>query len=210
LAQAAQAQSNATTTGRPVVETQSAQVSGELIEPPQSPGLPDMPLPQPLIPQDGPAPCPAGVGEPCALLGGRLYFKDPGHMTEHNATWGQAMKNPFLIGGEILNLAATIADVEETEACLHAHTCKEQNPILGSKPSRARAYGTAIPLDFAVYAMAGLLKKQGKGNYAFGTLWILTATHIYFAAEGRALASGVSSGPPNTNGSHQMGISIGF
>jgi hypothetical protein len=31
-------------------------------------------------------PCPAGDGRPCALLGGRLYFRDRSHMTEHDKT----------------------------------------------------------------------------------------------------------------------------
>src|SRR5208282_3937659 len=54
--------------------------------------------PIPVLPsqQDGPAPCPAGDGKSCALLGGRVYFSDPIHMTEHDATLGKAVRNPAM------------------------------------------------------------------------------------------------------------------
>jgi hypothetical protein len=194
----AQAQSEATNRGPALAEAQSAQISSELLVPPQSPpspGLPDMPLPHPLIPQDGPAPCPAGAGKPCALLGGRLYFKDPFHMTEHNATWRQAMKNPFMIVGEILNMAATIADVEGTQACLHARTCKEGNPLTGSNPSRASSYGITVPISLGIYALSGWLKKEGQGNLAFGMLWGGTVAHAFMAEKAATLAQAVPATP---------------
>src|SRR5437867_536839 len=70
------------------IETQSSEISTALIAPddPQSPSrdLPDAPIPVLPRKQDGPQPCPAGDGMPCALLGGRLYFRDRSHMTEHD------------------------------------------------------------------------------------------------------------------------------
>ena len=87
-----------------------------------------------------------------------------------------------MVVGAALNLAATVADIEGTQSCLRAHTCREANPLFGSDPSRARAYGIGIPLDFVVYAGFALLKKEGRGNLAFGVLWASTVSHIYFAS----------------------------
>src|SRR5690349_177814 len=83
----------------PLIDTQSSEIRATLIEPgQQTPGrdLPDVPdAPIPILPskQDGPMPCPAGIGKPCALLGGRLYFRDISHMTQHDLTWVDALKN---------------------------------------------------------------------------------------------------------------------
>src|SRR5260370_12012252 len=70
----------------PFIEQQSAEFNGPLIDPTaiaHKKELPDAPIP--VLPniQDGPLPCPAGEGRSCALLGGRLYFRDPVHFTEH-------------------------------------------------------------------------------------------------------------------------------
>ena len=155
--------------------------------------------PIPVLPslQDGPAPCPSGNGESCALLGGRAYFTDPIHMTEHDATWAKAARNPAMLVGFTLNLAATVADIEGTQACLRRHTCTEANPLFGSNPSRARSYGIGIPLDLVAYAALALLKKSGQGNPAFGILWGSTVAHIYFASAGFTYAHVVS--PTSTN-----------
>lgn len=150
--------------------------------------LPEEPIP--VLPglQDGPAPCPFGEGRSCALLGGRAYFSDPLHMTEHDATWAKAARSPGMLIGYAVNLAATVADIEGTQACLHRHSCTEGNPLLGSKPSRARSYGTAIPFDLVGYAAFAFVKKRGQGNIAFGLLWGSTASHIYFASGGFSYA----------------------
>jgi hypothetical protein len=173
--------------------------------------LPDAPIP--VLPniQDGPFPCPAGIGKSCALLGGRLYFRDPYHMTEHNETWGQAMRNPLMVVGGLVNLAALIADAEATEACLHARTCTEGNPILGSHPSRAKAYGITLPMEFALYSMSAWMKKRGRGNVAFAILWSGTMLHVYEAAQGFALAhKGSPAKPTNSSTSQSFGIVIKF
>lgn len=152
----------------------------------QSPGrtLPDDPIPVLPSLQDGPAPCPKGVGKSCALLGGRAYFSDPGHMTQHDLTWGKAARNPLLIVGGLVLMAATVADAEGTQSCLHAETCKEENPLFGSHPSRARVYGISIPLGLVSYAIAAHLKQKGDGNYAFAVMSVGSAAHFYEAASG--------------------------
>jgi hypothetical protein len=116
-------------------------------------------------------------------------------MTEHDATWRKAATNPAMLIGFALNLAATVADAEGTQACLHAHTCREGDPLFGSHPGRARVYVTAIPLSVLGYAGFAAMKKRGQGNLAFGLLWGSTVAHIYFATEGFTAARGA----PSTN-----------
>jgi hypothetical protein len=156
--------------------------------------LPDNPIPVLPSLQDGPAPCPFGEGKSCALLGGRAYFSDPIHMTEHDATWARAARNPAMLVGFALNFAANVADIEGTQSCLHAHTCREANPLFGSDPSRARSYGLCIPIDLVAYAGFALVKKEGRGNLAFGLLWGSTAAHIYFASAAFSYAHVASTG----------------
>lgn len=179
---------------------------------PQQPSrfLPDDPIP--VLPnlQDGPAPCPSGEGKSCPLLGGQAYFSDPIHMTQHDLTWGKAARNPAMLIADALNLAATVADIEGTEACLHARTCREANPLLGSNPSRERAYGTAMPIAFVSYAMAARLKKDGNGNLAFAILWAATAVHVYFAASGFADGSGGVSPNASAASRQKFAIAIRF
>ncbi len=131
-------------------------------------------------------------------------------MTEHDATLGKAMRNPLMVIGGLLNLASTIADIEGTQACLHAHTCREGNPLFGANPSRARAYGIGIPLTFATYTMAGLLKKHGNGNYAFAVLWCGTLLHAYEASNGFGLADNGSQTKPNSLAGQKFGIVFKF
>lgn len=131
-------------------------------------------------------------------------------MTQHDLTWGQAARNPAMLIADALNLAATVADIEGTQACLHAHTCTEANPIFGSNPSRARAYGTAIPIAFATYAMAALLKKRGDGNIAFAVLWAATAVHFYEAVGGFAAANDEPSPKAGAARVQKFSIAIRF
>jgi opacity protein-like surface antigen len=82
-------------------------------------------------------------------LGGRLYFRDPSHITEHDAT-RKGSGEPDDGSRRALNLASTIADITGTRAGLFAHTCGEGNPRLSAHPSRAKAYGIGIPMGFTV------------------------------------------------------------
>jgi hypothetical protein len=170
--------------------------------------LPDAPIP--VLPniQDGPLPCPAGIARPCALLGGRVYFRDPSHMTEHDATLGKAMRNPMMVVGGLLSLAATIADIEGTNACIQAHTCREGTPLYGAYPSRAKAYGIGIPVTLVIYTMSSWLKKRGDGNFAFGLLWGGTIGHIYQAAHGFAISRKGSPAKPNSSAAKSSEIGI--
>lgn len=172
--------------------------------------LPDNPIPVQPSRQDGPAPCPAGTGKPCALLGGHLYFPDPWRMTEHDKTWWQAAKNPGLLVGFAFNLASTVADVEGTEACLGAHTCTEMNPLLGKRPTRLRAYGTTVPITLAIYSYDAWLKKTGNGNFVFGVLWVWTMAHTYFAVGGFDAARRQPTTPQNAMRRQKLGIAIRF
>jgi hypothetical protein len=87
-----------------------------------------------------------------ALWRGRRNFRDPLHLTEHDATWGKTLRNPMMVVGGPLNLASSIAEIAGTRACLHAHTSVEGNPRFSANPSRAKAYGIGIPMGFAIYA----------------------------------------------------------
>ncbi|MGC1413965.1 MAG: hypothetical protein WA817_01680 [Candidatus Acidiferrum sp.] len=131
-------------------------------------------------------------------------------MTEHDATWGKAMTNPAMMSVFVLTLASTVADLEGTQACLHAHTCREGNPIYGHDPTRERAYGTAIPVDFLSFVGAGLMKKNGKGNFAFGFLSAVTAVHIYFASSGFAAAHGTAATNSAAETRQRLALSIRF
>jgi len=178
----AQAQSEVRELPLPRIEPSPVSLSQVEPQQPASRILPDNPIPVLPSLQDGPAPCPFGVGKSCALLGGRAFFSDPIHMTEHDETWVKAAKNPAMLVGFALNFAANVADIEGTQSCLRAHTCSEANPLFGSNPSRARSYATAIPLDLVAYAAFALVKKEGHGNLAFGLLWGSAAAHLYFAS----------------------------
>jgi len=131
-------------------------------------------------------------------------------MTEHDLTWGKAMRNPMMVVGELLNLASTIADIEGTQACLRVHICTEGNPLFGANPSRARAYGIGIPMGFAVYSMSAWLKKNGDGNFAFGLLWGGTMAHVYLAAHAFSIASKGSPAKPNSLTGQSFGLVIKF
>jgi len=207
------AQSEFIPTNLPLTSVQPLQlipVPGKPTQPESQEVLPNAPIP--VLPgvQDGPLPCPAGIGKPCPLLGGRLYFSDPVHMTEHDATWGKAMRNPGMISAFLVNLVSTIADIEGTEACLHAHACIEGNPLFGAHPGRAKAYGIGMPLNFTIYAMSGWLKKNGDGNLAFGLLWGGTMLHTYEAAHGFSVANRGSPVKTNPSAKQSFGIIVRF
>lgn len=172
------------------IDTQPSEIGTTLTEPddPQSPSrnLPDAPIPVLPSRQDGPMPCPAGIGKPCALLGGRVYFSDRSHMTEHDKTWFGALKNPLMIAGIAVNLGADLWDYKATRACMAAHTCIEGNPLMGQ--SRAQQLGVGLSLDALLYYLTVRLKKDGDGNAAFGLLAVSTTLHLYFGAHAQSLA----------------------
>lgn len=171
-----------------IFETQSSRIDSVLIEPDgQNPKreLPDAPIP--ILPnrQDGPMPCPAGIGRPCALLGGRLYFNDPSHMTEHDKSWVQAAKNPMILAGIGINLAGDIWDYKATRGCISRHVCREANPLMGQ--SRAQQVSVSAALNVTLYFLAVQLKQRGEGNYAFAVLVGGALMHVYFASSARSV-----------------------
>jgi hypothetical protein len=57
-------------------------------------------------------------------------------------------------------IGATMADAETTLYCIHNNTAREANPLFGATPSRARIYGTIVPITvFLAY-----LDYRGKKN----------------------------------------------
>ncbi len=149
--------------------------------------LPDKPVPKDITPREG---CPDIDGAPCANFGGFRFFNNT-TFTEHNRTWGQAMSHPIMWITATALFASTVFDIEGTQHCLALKACTEANPIFGKHPSRARAYGTAIPL-FAVglYSM-GRLKQSGHGFGAFFVAFTGIALHSWFGMPGwAATASG--------------------
>jgi hypothetical protein len=190
-------------------DTNQVEVSGlSASEQIQSRVLPDNPTP--LLPnlQQASAPCPAGVGKPCALLRGRLYFPDPLRMADRDKTLWKAATNPGMLAAYSLNLAATVTDAEGTQACLHAGTCTEADPIFGKKPSRARVYLTGAPLLLGSFAGAAWLKKRGKGNLAFTLLWASTMVHTYLAVQGFANANIQASPTPAPTTRQKFGFPV--
>lgn len=165
------------------IDTQSSEISTALIEPstPRATAgsLPDAPIPVLPSRQDGPMPCPAGDGRPCALLGGRLYFRDHSHMTQHDRTWLDALTNPMILGGLTVNLATAVWDYRATRACIDSHRCTEGNPLMGN--TRAQELPVGIGLTAAFYILAAKLKQRGHGNQAMAILSASAALHSYLA-----------------------------
>jgi len=171
-AQASLRQSANSASTVPTLQQQSADLPEMYVE------LPDAPMPKDVAHERGP--CPAGNNMPCALLGGLRFYKRT-TLTEHDKTWGQAMRHPIMWVSVTALVLSTAYDIEGTQACLKAHSCSEGNPIMGKHPSRARMYGTAMPLNAITIFAMGKLKKQGDGYPAVFIASILSFTHCYLA-----------------------------
>ena len=80
-----------------------------------------------------------------------------------------------------VSTASMVADYETTQSCLKRLTCKELNPIFGSRyPSRARMYAIGGALtSLSVYG-SYRLKKKGKW-YWWLPLAGSTVMHAYLA-----------------------------
>lgn len=84
----------------------------------------------------------------------------------------------FLAG---IHTAAMIADYETTQNCLVRHTCRELNPIFGSRyPSRKRMYVIGGAIAAASTYGAYQLKKKKK-RYWFVPLVAGAAVHGFLA-----------------------------
>ena len=165
------------------IETQSSEIGMTLIEPdhPQSSrsrDLPDAPIPVLPSRSDAPMPCPTGDGKPCALLGGRLYFRDLSHMTQHDKTWFGAMKNPMMLGGIAVNLGTNVWLYREVRACVDRHACRSL--------SNTKQLTMTVGLSSLVYFFAGKEKQEGDGNTAFALLAVSSAVHTFMALKVRS------------------------
>jgi hypothetical protein len=192
LAFTANAQIKVKSDAAPFIEQQSAEFKGSLVDPTnvlEKKELPDAPKPvEPVRPTLAPTPCPAGVGKPCALLGGRAFFPDPVHMTEHDKSWKDAMKNRGILLGVGMNAAAAVWDYKTTRHCVDTHRGKEGNPLMGQ--SQAQELSVGISGTALLYVLSGKLKQQGDGNYAFGVLWGGTMLHFFAGAHNWSVCHG--------------------
>jgi hypothetical protein len=145
--------------------------------------LPDAPVAKAPM-----SPCPAGVGKPCALLGGRPYLPDRLHLEEHDASWAKAMSTPLMIGGSSLLMGSFIADYKTTRYCIDRHVGKERNPLMGQ--SRAQELAVGIPATAVSIWAAGKLKEKGQGTVAALGLWAFTLMHTYFAYQNAETCGG--------------------
>jgi hypothetical protein len=143
--------------------------------------LPDSPKPNRGRLQEDNA-CPDGEGNPCALLGGRVYFRDSWHLTEHQGSWWQAYKTPGMMLSTTMLFASTVVDIEGTQHCLAAGACRELNPVMGN--TRAQQYGVAIPMDAFATWVAVREKQRGRGVLPFFVLWSLSSVHLYYGVNG--------------------------
>jgi hypothetical protein len=142
--------------------------------------LPDGPNPK--ISERENSMCPAGVGNSCALLGGRVYYPDLIGLTYHNKTWWEAMKNPGMIAASVALIGATVLDIEGSQACIDKHTCREANPLM--RGSRAEKYAVAMPIN-AFVIWAGVREKQhGRAILPIAIMWTTSLVHMYFGVGG--------------------------
>jgi hypothetical protein len=144
-------------------------------------GLPESPKPQGKASNEDKA-CPAGEGNPCALLGGWRYYSDEWHFTEHEATWWDALKTPSMTLATATLFAATVIDIEGTQHCLAAGTCRELEPLMGKM--RAQQYGVAMPLDSLLTWAAVREKQHGQGILPFFMMWTISSVHLYYGVNG--------------------------
>src|SRR5208337_3132607 len=121
------------------------------------------------------------------FLGGRLYFSDSFRLSQHSESWSAAATSPGMLLSLGLLTAATIADLETTQSCIHARTCKEGNPLLGQ--SRTRAYSVALSVNSVAFWAAAEQKRHGHGVAPLFILWSGTALHSLLAAHNSALAT---------------------
>ena len=162
----------------------SAQQPGTPITLKHRPNTPDAPQPKS---DDARAACPAGNGKPCALLGGRVYYSDALGLSQHNKSWSAAATSTSMLLAMGLLTAATIADIETTQSCIHSGGCKEGNPFMGQ--SRAQAYSVSMSVNAIAFWAAAEQKRHGHGAVPFFILWTATAMHAAMAAHNSGLNS---------------------
>jgi hypothetical protein len=95
---------------------------------------------------------------------------------------GEAARTPAMVAFGGLFVGSVIADIEGTQHCVHDHTCRESNPILGQ--SRAQQYGVGIPLAATGFLCATYLRRHQHGSAAVLLLWTATTIHAVEATNG--------------------------
>ena len=120
------------------------------------------------------------------MLGGRLYISDALGLSRHSASWSDAARSPGMLFSAALLTASTVADIETTQACIHSHTCREGDPLLGQ--SRTQAYTVAMSANLFAFWAATEQKRHGHGAMPFFILWCATAGHVTLAAHNASLA----------------------
>jgi hypothetical protein len=130
--------------------------------------------------------CPGGVGNPCALLGGWVYYPDQLRLTYHERTWWDAMKPPGMLGLSALLVASTVFDAKGSQACIDKHTCQELNPLMQGSIAEKLAVGMSLN---AITIFAAVREKQhGRGVLPAMILSVASGGHIYFGWKGYANA----------------------
>jgi hypothetical protein len=172
---------------RPVVEQQSSAIPSVLTESLDASDavLPDSP--RPVVSSQEPVPCPAGVGRPCALLGGMRFY--PVDLTQHEKSWWDGMSKPSMIFAACFLIGGTLLDVITTQKYANQNGLRESNLLFGQHPSPARIWGTAMPLlGFQLY-LQGKMKKDGHGVAALVMSTGSGLLHAYLAHHNWALAN---------------------
>lgn len=129
--------------------------------------------------------CPGGNGKACASLGGRVYFSDTLALSRHSESWADAARSPGMLLSFGLLTASTIADLETAQSCIHAHSCREGDPLLGQ--SRYQAYPVAMSFNVFAFWATAEQKRHGHGAAPFFILWCATAGHAALAAHNASL-----------------------
>jgi hypothetical protein len=115
-------------------------------------------------------------------LGGRPYFRDHWHISEHERTWWEAFKTPGMVFSTGMLFGATVIDIEGTQHCQAAGTCREVNPMMGK--TRAQQYGVAMPMNALLTWVAVREKQHGRGVLPFFMMWGLSSVHLYYGVNG--------------------------
>ena len=79
-----------------------------------------------------------------------------------------------------VHLSSMTADYEFTQACLHAQTCSELNPLFGPRPSRPRMYGIGGAVSAMGIYGSHRLRRHRKWYWWVPTV-AATVTHGYLA-----------------------------
>lgn len=160
--------------------------------------LPDNP--QPRVGSKGNLICPAGVGNSCALLGGRVFYPDSIGLSYHDRTWWDAMKNPGMFSAMLTLIGTTVLDIEGSQACIDKHVCKELNPLM--RGPKAHKYAVAMSANGLLGWLAVREKEYGRGISAFETLLVISVVHFYFGIGGLYEARTPQNGPGKVRSAH--------